>query len=231
MRLVWGMVLALIAMVVGFWPSFFSNPLQNSPLHIVHGVLAAGWMLILIAQAWLMASGRVRIHHWVGRLSIPWAVALLVTAVQVLLFGLAATGERALPMPWRPILAWIDIPSLILFAGFYTAAILFAFRRRIDLHYRSMICTVIVVFSPALGRLLARHVPAFHGLMGSLHPTFFVIEAVCVALIVYDYVTYKRTWAPYWIALISQIIVQWTMFEAPKWGWFTDLLHTLGLPR
>ncbi|ESQ87010.1 hypothetical protein [Asticcacaulis benevestitus] len=227
MRIVYGLLAALAVMVAGFWPSFFSNPAQNDALHTIHGVLASGWMLILIVQAFLMARGQVTLHHLIGRASMAWAVALFITAVMIMQFGVAATGERSLPLPWRPILTWIDIPSLLMFAGFYIAAIVCAFQRRSELHYRFMLCTVIVIFSPALGRLLA---PAFHGLIPALHPTFWTIEAVCVALIVYDYLAYKRTWPPYWIALVGQVLIQWTMFSAPKIPAFMNIMRSMGLP-
>jgi len=230
MRLVWGLVLATAVMVAGFWPSFFSNPLQNDLLHTVHGALAAGWMLILILQAWLMARGHVAVHHWIGRLSPLWVLALVITAAMIVRYGVAASGPTSLPLPWRPVLTWIDIPSVILFAGFYAAALVCAFRRAIDLHYRFMVCTVIVIFSPALARLLARTVPAFHGLMGALHPTFILIELACVALIVHDYVRYRRTYAPFWLALAGQVAIEWTMFQAPRSSVFMNLLRVMGLP-
>jgi hypothetical protein len=227
MRIVWGLLIALAVMVAGFWPSFFSNPAQNDALHTIHGVLASGWMVILIIQAFLMARGQLKIHHWIGRLSMLWVAALLITAVMIMQYGVAATGERSLPLPWRPILTWIDIPSLLMFAGFYIAAIVCAFQRRIALHYRFMLCTVITVYSPALGRLLA---PVFHGLLPALHPTFMVIEGVCVALIVYDYVVYKRTWVPYWLALAGQVFIELTMFSAPNIPAFMSLMQAMGLP-
>ncbi len=231
MRIVWGLVAALAVMIWGFWPSFFSNPAQNDLLHTVHGTLATGWMLILILQAWLMAKGHVRIHHWVGRLSVLWAAALLVSAVMIMRYGLRATGDASLPLSWRPVLTWLDIISLAMFVGLYIAGIVCAFRRKIDLHYRFMISTVIVIFSPALGRLLVHIVPGMHGLMPALHPTYLILEAVCVALIVYDYVVYKRTWLPYWLALISQVVMEWTMFQAPHIPAFMDFLYGVGLPR
>lgn len=227
MRIVWGLIAAFAIMVAGFWPSFFSNPAQNDLLHTVHGTLAAGWMLILIVQAWLMARGHVRIHHWIGRLSILWVAALLYTAVRIVLFGLSATGERALPMPWRPILTLIDLPSLLLFAGLYTAAIYCAFKRKVDDHYRLMICTVIVVIVPALGRLLA---PVFHGLLPALHPTFWLCEATCIALIVSDFVTRRRTYAAYWVTLAGLAAIEAVMFQAEKIAPFMSLIRSLGYP-
>jgi len=227
MRIVWGLIAAFAIMVAGFWPSFFSNPAQNDLLHTVHGTLAAGWMLILILQAWMMARGHLRIHHWIGRLSIAWVIALLYTAWRIVLFSLSATGERALPMPWRPILALIDLPSLILFAGLYAAAIWCAFRRRVDDHYRLMISTVIVVIVPALGRLLA---PVFQGLLPALHPTFWLCEATCIALIVSDFVTRKRTYAAYWVTLAGLAVIEAVMFQAEKIAPFMTLIRSLGYP-
>jgi len=227
MRIVWGLVAAFAIMVAGFWPSFFSNPAQNDLLHTVHGTLAAGWMLMLILQAWLMATGRVRAHHWIGRLSILWVIALLVTAVKIVLYGLSATGDRALPMPWRPILTLIDLPSLVLFAGLYAAAVWCAFKRKVDDHYRLMISTVIVVIVPALGRLLA---PVFHGLLPALHPTFWLCEATCAALIVYDFVRYRRTYAAYWVTGTGLLAIEAVMFHADQIAPFMALIRALGYP-
>ncbi len=227
MRIVWGLIAAFAIMVAGFWHSFFSNPAQNDLLHTVHGTLAAGWMLILILQAWLMARGHLRLHHWIGRLSILWVVALLVTAVKIVLFGLSATGDRALPMPWRPILALIDLPSLVLFAGLYGAAIWCAFKRKVDDHYRLMISTVIVVIVPALGRLLA---PAFHGLLPALHPTFWLCEGTCAALIVYDFILRRRTYAAYWVTALGLGLVETVMFHAEQIAPFMALIRGLGYP-
>ncbi len=227
MRIVYGLLLALAVMVAGFWPSFFSNPAQNDMLHAIHGALASGWMLILIVQAFLMARGQLKLHHWIGRASIAWAAALFVTAVMIVQYGVAATGERSLPVSWRPILTWIDVPSLLMFGGFYIAAIVCAFQRRIELHYRFMLCTVIAVYSPALGRFMA---PFCHGLLPALHPTYLIIEAVCAALIVYDYVRYKRSYAPYWIALGGQVLIELTMFSAPKIPPFMALMQAMGTP-
>jgi len=228
MRLVWGLAAAFIIMVAGFWPSFFANPLQNDVLHLVHGILASGWMIILITQAWLITRGQSKLHHMIGRLSIVWAIALVATAIGILLYSLRATGPHSLPVPWRPILAFIDIPSLILFSGFYAAAIFFAFRRQIDLHYRAMICSVIVIFSPALGRLLPRIIPGIDGLIPALHPCMWLCEAACIGLIIYDYLIYKKTFAPYWVALGGSVLIDIFMLHAPEMMWFMTMIRSWG---
>lgn len=230
MRIVWGLVAAFVVMVMGFWPSFFSNPAQNDLMHTVHGTLAAGWMLILILQAWLMAKGQLRAHHLIGRLSIAWVAALLVSATLIVIYGLRATGDRALPMPWRPILALIDIPSLLLFAGLYAAAIWCAFRRNIDIHYRAMLSTVIVIYSPALGRFLPIYIPGVHGLMAALNPTFWMCEGVCAALLIYDAVKYRKTFPPYWVAMGGLVAIQLVMFHAAEIPAFMALIRWMGYP-
>jgi hypothetical protein len=230
MRIVWGLVAALVVMVMGFWPSFFSNPAQNDLLHTVHGALASGWMLILIVQAWLMAKGYLRAHHMIGRLSIAWVIALLVSATMIVVYGLGATGDRALPMPWRPVLAMIDIPSLLIFAGLYITAIWCAFRRKIDVHYRAMLSTVIIIFTPALGRFLPLYIPGIKGLMEGLNPTFWICEGVCVALLAYDAIKYRKTWPPYWVALGGLVAIQLAMFHAAEIPPFVALIRWMGYP-
>jgi hypothetical protein len=230
MRIVYGFTAASVLTVIGFWPSFFSNPMQNDLLHSVHGVFATGWMLILILQAWLMATGRLTLHHWIGRLSPLWVLGLLVTAVWIVFFGLSATGDRALPMPWRPVLAFIDLISLPVFVIFYGMSLWCALQRKIELHYRFMICTLIVVISPAVGRAFAQHLPGVHGLMDALHPTFWFLEVICVALLFYDYVRVKTIYPPYWLTLLVLVVIDGLMFRAPQMPGFMNLLHDMGLP-
>lgn len=229
MRLVWGLLAALVVLLAGFWPSFFSNPGQLDALHILHGIFATGWMLILILQAWLMASGKLTLHHWIGRLSPIWVAGLLFTAVRIMMYSLGSTARHALPMPVRPILIFFDIPSLITFAGFYAAAIYFAFKRVIDLHYRLLVSTVIIVMLPAVFRAL-QYLPIFDSLGAIIAPSFWIMEATCIGLIVYDYVVHKKTFAPYWLTLALFVVLQVSYPYVTGFAPYMALIRVMGYP-
>ena len=66
-----GVTVLLIASVVsGFWASYYSTLLrggvERAPVMHVHGAVFSGWLLLLLLQVGLAASGRVKLHRRVG---------------------------------------------------------------------------------------------------------------------------------------------------------------------
>ena len=73
-------VLILTTVFLGFARSYylaglFKAPLPNLIIHI-HGAVFSSWILLLIAQTWLVAAGRVDLHRRLGLLG--FALACLV---------------------------------------------------------------------------------------------------------------------------------------------------------
>jgi len=140
--------------IAGFWPSFFSAPAQNDPIRTIHGFLATGWLIIVVAQPWLIASGRTRLHRAVGRVSIIW-VTLLVASMIVTQFHMLSEplGQGDALMARRAIglVNFIGIPMFVILYGW---GIRCAFKRDIDHHMRLMACTVAMTVPPGLVRLL-----------------------------------------------------------------------------
>lgn len=225
MRIVYGVILALFATLIGFWPSFFSNPAQNDTLHIVHGALATGWMLMLALQAGLMARGHVRAHHLIGRLSPLLFIPLVVTAVIMVHAMLTASVAHGMPADLALILAYADVTSLTLFVLYYILAIVFAFRRQIDLHYRLLLSTLAFALVPALGRI---HWPWSHGLPDGLMTADLMVEALLVAGLIYDLVRYKKVFPPYAVTLVAMIVIHASEFSAPHIQLYMVLARLLG---
>ena len=67
-----GLFMILVS-VAGFGPSIIDQSRRNAPptpLVIAHGIVASAWLLLFLAQATLVATGRVEfIDAWVG--SVP----------------------------------------------------------------------------------------------------------------------------------------------------------------
>jgi hypothetical protein len=78
----------LIAIVIGFAPSFFLRGLVEpfSPLKplrsavLVHGLVTTAWVLLFPLQAWLISTGRRGLHQQLGKLGFALGAAVTVTA-------------------------------------------------------------------------------------------------------------------------------------------------------
>src|SRR5512143_215492 len=61
---------------VGFTPTFWAPMARGaftSPVITVHGLVSSSWVLFVVFQAWLVASGRIGRHRSVGLAGISLA--------------------------------------------------------------------------------------------------------------------------------------------------------------
>ena len=97
-----GMALAILAtVIVGFSRSFFLRPLfpdwpsPSETIFYVHGALFTAWIVLLVAQASLVAVGRTELHRKIGPSSAVLAVAMVVLGtLGALIAARRATGVR-----------------------------------------------------------------------------------------------------------------------------------------
>ena len=151
------MALAILAVVfVGFARSFFLRPLfpdwpsPSESIFYVHGAAFTAWIVLLVAQASLVAGGRTDLHRAIG----PFGAAL--AGVMVVLGSLAAliaarrpTGFIDVPIPPLQFLA-IPLFDLILFASFVGLAVVK--RRNAQSHKRWMLLATINLLAAAFAR-------------------------------------------------------------------------------
>jgi hypothetical protein len=150
------MALALIAVVLtGFTQRYYMRLVSDKPLPLIvhiHAVAFLGWMLLFLAQSTLIARNRVSVHRQLG------AIAALLSPIIILLgLATAVTGARD---GWNPGgffpdaagFMFVSITDVLLFAGFFVAAL--AYRHRKEIHGRLMLLAVIGGFLwPAITRL------------------------------------------------------------------------------
>lgn len=150
--------LALMALVIrGFWPSYFGPLLSNGVVarpwivH-VHSVIFSGWMVLLLAQVSLVATGRVRLHRRVGNAGIAYGVLVLAVGL-VVTFAAPALHVRAGEWTTDRAAGFILLPlvDMVLFAGFFGGAI--AYRRRPDIHKRLMLAATVALAFAAVARM------------------------------------------------------------------------------
>jgi len=221
----WYLMGALVAIMAGFWPSFFRPLSGGSAWHTLHGVTATAWVVALILQSWLMARG-LRIWHR----RVAWgALALLpVLIVSALYMVQVMQTNPAMPPFLPPLLAFIDIPSLAFLILLVTLALLNV--RRPAAHKRFMAATVLLGFPPALGRLYARVLAPWLDFMQALHGSFLTVELILVVLIIGDRRAGQRHLA-YPMSLAFFIAVHALMIPvSASAGWQSFLAWFAGLP-
>ena len=113
--------LFLVGLVVAFWPSYFARLFeQPSVLFHLHGAALTLWVVMLVAQAQLIRTGRRSLHRTLGKTSYvlaPAVVAITTSFVHYRVAGSLQSFER-LP-PFVPYFLALTLnPSLNLLALF-----------------------------------------------------------------------------------------------------------------
>jgi len=175
----WYFLAALAILVAGFWPSFF-RPMGAGDLgHTVHGITATLWVIALMAQSLLMSRGHVQWHRRIGRTAA--FVLLPVLSMSALHMVRVMFANTAMPPFLPPLLAFIDIPTVIFFVVLVTLGLRNV--RTPAAHKRFMASTVLLAFPPALTRLYQQLGSDF---FRALHGSFITVEVILVALIIAD---------------------------------------------
>ena len=147
-------VLILAAVFLGFARSYylagmFRAPLPNLLIHI-HGAVFSLWILLLIAQTSLIASGRVDVHRRLGLLGFGLACLMVVLGL------MAATDSLARPFaPGEPgvgVKAFYAVPIADMLV--FSTLIYFGFRERSNpaAHKRLMLLATITLLDAAFVR-------------------------------------------------------------------------------
>jgi uncharacterized membrane protein YozB (DUF420 family) len=147
----WYFLAAFLAIVAGFWPTFFRPMGSGTALRNVHGITSSLWYFVLMAQSWLMSRGLVQWHRRVAMSAIVLLPILSVTALGNTSAMLTAS---IIPPEGRPIIAFVDFQ---LVAQIWVLVGLGLLNRRTPpAHKRFMAATAIPGLSPALARLFGR---------------------------------------------------------------------------
>ena len=180
-----GMALAILAtVIVGFSRSFFLRPLfpewpsPSETIFYVHGAVFTAWIVLMVAQASLVAGGRTELHRKIGPFSAVLAVAMVVLGtLGALIAARRATGFVQIPVPPLQFLA-IPIFDMILFGTFVWLAI--AQRRNPQAHKRWMLLATVNLVTAAIARW-----PGVQGL-GPL-AFFGLTDLFVIALAIWDF--------------------------------------------
>lgn len=220
--------LAFAVAAAGFWPSFFAVlPSIDAP-RLIHGASATAWMVLPIAQAWLIRSRRRRLHRAVGYFSLALAALVVISGLQVVQHMVLRNIDDFQIRRIKFVL--LDLTGLALFCVFLAAAIWSARKRDVGLHVRLLACTALIPLEAALERLLHNLLPSIvPDLHTGLYAALFSMEAICVALIFAEWRLDRIRWPfaallTYYVALhvVASPVAASPAFQEFSW-WFAGL--------
>ncbi|MBL0173551.1 MAG: hypothetical protein IPP90_23255 [Gemmatimonadaceae bacterium] len=219
----WWLLAVFAAVVTGFWPSFFKHLRAQDLSHSLHGFTSTGWLLGLVLQSWLMATGARVWHRRVALVMIPMAVALVVTAVPMMQAMLRTGQAQPGFQPIARMLAAYDAATLLCFTGLLSVALVNV--RRPTIHRRALSATALYAIPPALARFL--NGPSI-GLdfTVALHASFALGYLILGWLIVED----RRRNVPdrvYPFTLVSLVAIQLLMSPVSTSPWWVALTDAM----
>ena len=230
--------LFLVAMVVAFWPSYFTRLFEQPSLWFhAHGIALTLWCVLLVLQAQLIRTQRRSLHKQLGKVSYVLAPAVVAISAVFVHYRLAPGGVEVaqLPVSVRYFLA-LTLNSLALFALFYGLAIYW--RRNAQVHARFMIATLFPLFTPVTDRLIGGHFRSLIGLVPRIDGSpvlpvagFVLADAIVLAFAIWDWRANRRgTFAVVLGALLVYHVSVLTLYRVPAWSTFCVWFLALPLP-
>lgn len=148
-------LLFLVTAIAGFAPNavaIYTGRYSVSPLVHVHGALMLAWLVLLLVQSGLMATGRARLHRALGVTSFALVPAMLI----VMIAASIASYERQLAAGRPPVVlgnALLAEASLVLQFGALATWALLARRAAPGTHKRMLLMATVPLLSAAVGRM------------------------------------------------------------------------------
>lgn len=215
-RAVFWFALLLVTALIGFSGTYFMRLAENNLIRHLHAATAFAWLLLLIAQAWLMRRRNFILHRKLGRSSLALAPLFVVTGLFLVQDMLARPGPFIAPYAER--LAFVDLVTLAWFAAAYWLAL--RHRRETPLHARYMASTALLVLPPALVRAIGMFVPGVSSFDMAFHLGTVATELLVVGLIAHDLRSEGRVRPPYPLLLAATALQHAGFVLLPDMPWW-----------
>jgi len=227
--------------VAGFGPALIDESRRNdqpSWLVIVHGLVAGAWLLLFLAQATLVATGRTSLHRRLGAiapaLTLVMVVLVFQTTIELVRRGYDLSGDllRSAAAPGAPVPSAAELDGGL--NGFVAAlnfGILVAagwwYRRRPEIHKRLMLVALLSLTPVPLAHLAGYVIGRWPDLFGAASGAPFAAIFFLFAGAAHDKVTRGRihpisVWVPF--ALIAVMLLASTVALSAPWRQFSAWL-------
>jgi hypothetical protein len=210
--------LFLVTAVVGFAPrsaAILAGERPNPPLVVhIHAALMVSWLVLLLAQTTLAATGRGRLHRTLGLASVALAPAVVAAMIAITIWRFGERVELGQMMAGANILL-AQGRSIFCFSLFYAWAILVRGRDS-ETHKRMMILATLTLLTAAITRItwLPTTMPASYD---AVHGYMLLLLVPALA---YDIARRGRPHAAYLIGLgllLPWMIATRLLWDSPWW--------------
>lgn len=220
-----------MAMLLAFWPSYFSRLAdQPSVHHHAHGLAMTAWLVLLIAQASLMRAGNRALHRRLGLVSYLLVPVIVVVTLRFVHFTVQEAPELG---DYGLFFLALVVLTLVTFVTLFALAMLY--RKQPAVHARFMVSTLFPLFPPVTDRLIGRFMPSIIGLMPRIGggdilqcAGFAIADAILVGLVIWDW--QKNGRRVFLVALAIVVAGQAAILNAHRVGlwqafgpWFAGL--------
>jgi len=147
-----------ITIFVGFWPGYFGPLLRGdvAPRAIVihaHAAVFVLWLVVIVVQASLGATGRVSAHRRLGVLAAVYGALVFAVGIAISFIAPALRVQAGQMKPAQATLVSLYNLTDVLLFGAFLAAALFN-RNAIDRHRRLMLSATVALAGAAVGRVI-----------------------------------------------------------------------------
>jgi hypothetical protein len=220
--------LALAIALAGFWRTYFgpllAGSLQSSSIIHVHAAVFIGWLLLVIAQASLAATGRKSLHIRVGNVGMVYGVFVLLVGLTtaLALFAMRIDAGRIQEAQDK---LFAPLTDMLVFAPFLAAA--WIYRRRPEVHKRLIIVATTILLIAAVHRMTflgARPIPPARLLLVWLAPIYLGM--------IYDFVKQRLIHPVYLLGIVAVVYLKFfrvSVFKSRAWDDFASWLTSLYL--
>lgn len=192
---VWLFAAFAAASIPAFWPRYFARLTTQPTYHgHAHGIVMFLWVALIVAQPWLIRTGRRAAHRRLGRLAYVLVPLAAVTAVNFVHFRVRDLGELS---PACLHLLALVLNALPVFIACFALALYW--RRTPATHARWMIASLFPIVTPVTDRLIGHYLPSLHPLFPTIggEPLlplagFALADAMLIGLSVWDWQANRR---------------------------------------
>lgn len=222
-----GTSLVLASVVfVGFAPTYFlagifhARPLPAPIVH-VHAAAFTGWIVLLVIQSSLAASGRIALHRRLGIFGLVLAPCIVILGVLVANEMLKRTWNAPPSFDGKAIYA-VALSQVLGFA--VPVALALGLRRKPAFHKRFILIGTIAMMTAAFGRW------PLHFLLHKPLPAMLATFSLLLMLIAYDLLSMRRVHlstalGAAWVVLVELTAVM--IGDSAAWQSFATQMHSL----
>jgi hypothetical protein len=215
-----------VIVVLGFWPYylglFTGRAVPHGILH-AHAAAFSGWLVLLLAQTWLVYRRRVGTHQRLGRVGMYYGLGLLLFGLY-LSFAVPALDVKHGIKTLDEAAGFLVLPigDMLLFGGFFIAGMVL--RRNREAHRRLMVLAAVALVFPGAARF---------ALPAGIGAILLVWLLPLLAAMGHDAYVHRRVHRLYWIGLAVLLVGfgRVALMEAEPWLVIGRRIITLLVPE